>query len=613
MELLSPVGSIDGVKAAILNGADSIYLGLTKFSARKTNNFSLFELKRIIDIAHSNNIKVYLAMNTLVKNRELKDFINCLKKAYELGIDAVIIQELSLINLIKKNFQNLKIHVSTQSPIFNSSSIPENIDRIVLPRELSIEKIKNLKTNKELEVFIHGALCVSISGQCLFSSFLGGRSGNRGECAQPCRKKYNNTYYLSTKDLLLINKIPELAKANIKCLKIEGRLRSPYYTGITTRLYKTAINCYFHNKPFYLSETSLKKLKLAYNRTFTQGKIFNDNVFARDFPSHRGLLISTKTEKGILISENLDKNEKVLVRKNNKLQYILLDKFYTANTIIHENFQEIYKLKPKEQKYKIGYIKKQPTYSIKKPIFIPKFNLQLNNDKPKLFVKVYNRDDAIKAYNYGADIIYIDIFNLYLVELKKQLGDKLFLSIPRIVYDEDIPLIKKILKKINPSGILTGNPAFLNKKYKIHLDYNFNVFNDLDLNYYKNYLPIISPELSIKDLSNLKNKNFITLIQGKIILMNFTHNFEEQVLKDEIGEFIIKKIYNGSELINGKDLSLLNLIEKLLKEGIKYFYLDLEKNIEIIKVYRKIINREKINTTNLRKNTTIAWFFKGIN
>lgn len=612
MELLSPVGSIEAVKAAVLNGADSIYLGLKKFSARKTNNFSLFELKKVIDIAHSNGVKVYLAMNTLIKNREIKEFINDLKTAYELGIDAVIIQEISLISLIKKNFPDLKIHLSTQSPIFNSLSIPENVDRIILPRELSLEKIKNLKTNKEIEVFVHGALCVSVSGQCLFSSFLGGRSGNRGGCAQPCRKKYNDTYYLSTKDLMLIDKIPELAKANITCLKIEGRLRSPNYTALTTRLYKTAINCYEHKKPFQLSEDSLKKLKLVYNREFTQGKIFDEDIFGRDFPSHRGLLISTQTEKGLLISDNLDKDEKVLVRKNNKLQYILLNKSYSANTIIHENVQEIYKLRPKEQEYKVSYIKKQPIHQMKKPIFIPKFNLTINPDKPKLFVKVYSKEDAIKAFNLGADIIYVDVFNLHLIELKKQLEDKLFLYIPRIIYDEDIPIIKNILKKIKPAGILTGNPAFLNEKCKIHIDYNFNVFNDLDLNYYRNYLPIISPELSIGEIADLKNKNFISLIHGKIILMNFTHNFEEQILRDEIGEFKLNKIYNGAELVNGKELALLALVNKLIKEGVRYFFLDLDRNIEIIEFYKKLLNNESVNIKNFKLNTTVGWFFKGI-
>ena len=609
MELLVPVGSMDCLKAAVLNGADAVYLGLKDFSARKfARNFSIFELKKAIEICHGYDIKVYLAMNILVKNNEIKRFFLNLKEAYQLGIDAVIIQDLGLINLIKKNFPDLKIHLSTQNSVFNSLSVRDNVERIILPRELGYENIKNLKINKELEIFVHGAICVSVSGQCLLSSFLGGRSGNRGACAQPCRKRYNNEYFLSTKDLCLIEKIPELIKIGITALKIEGRMRRPFYVAIVTRLYKTAIEYAGSGKVFKLSQEALNKLKLAYNREFCCGKIFDDFIFARDFSSHRGLLAG---KKNFSLSFDFERNEEVVVKESGILKTVILKKDYKKNDILLD-FDEIYKLKVDYFSRPLKKVSKVKYKRINKELFLPRFSSIKNNDKIRFFVRVYNKKDAFLAYEYGADVIYVDVFNLDLDEIKKRIGDKLFLYIPRIIYDKDIKIIQKIIRRIQPKGLLVGNPAFLNEKLEIHLDYNFNVFNDIDLIYYKNYLAIISPELSIKELAFFSNKRFICLLHGKIILMTFAHNFQEAVLRDERGFFRINGIYNGSELINGREIAQLNLIMKLINEGIKYFYLDLEKNIEIIKIYRAIINGENVNMTIYKKNATVAWFFNGV-
>ena len=217
IELLVPVGNFDCLKAAVQNGADAVYLGASVFSARSSaTNFSLSELEKAIDYAHLRNVQVHLALNTLIKNDEFEDAAFLAKSAYEFGIDAIIVQDLGLACYLIKNFPNLPVHASTQMTCHNlvGAKYLEKLGfkRIVLSRELSLSEIDYIKSNVscEIEVFGHGALCISYSGQCLYSSLIGGRSGNRGKCAQGCRLPYelleNDTtidkgYLLSTKDL----------------------------------------------------------------------------------------------------------------------------------------------------------------------------------------------------------------------------------------------------------------------------------------------------------------------------------------------------------------------------------------------------------------------------
>ncbi len=211
-ELLAPVGSMEHLKIAINAGASSVYLSGKNYGARKfAENFTLDEIHEAVKLAHLHNVRVYVTVNTLIKQHELESVLNYLNELYAIGVDAVLVQDLGLIELINRYLPKLKIHASTQLTCENQRKIDylesKNVKRVVLPREMKKEEIENMKTNMELEIFVHGALCYSYSGQCLMSSFKGGRSGNRGTCAQPCRQKYklNNKrdYYLSPKDLCL--------------------------------------------------------------------------------------------------------------------------------------------------------------------------------------------------------------------------------------------------------------------------------------------------------------------------------------------------------------------------------------------------------------------------
>ena len=248
-ELLAPAGSEEALRAAVSAGADAVYLGGKCFNARAyAQNFDDEALARSISYAHLFGVRVYVTLNTLVLDRELSSVIDYARRLYEMGADAVIVADLGLVSELKKHIPALEIHASTQATVHSSLSADEmyslGVCRVVLSRELSLENIKSTTgvCAPETEIFLHGALCVSHSGQCLFSSLVGGRSGNRGECAQPCRLPYNNTYPLSLRDLCLAEHIPSLIDSGVASLKIEGRMKSPSYVYEVTRIYRTLLD-----------------------------------------------------------------------------------------------------------------------------------------------------------------------------------------------------------------------------------------------------------------------------------------------------------------------------------------------------------------------------------
>ncbi|MHB1485683.1 MAG: U32 family peptidase [Saccharofermentanales bacterium] len=304
IELLSPAGDFDSLKAAIGNGADSIYFGSKYFSARnKAVNISDDEMEEAVDYAHVHSCKAYLALNTLLLDDEIPLALDIARTAYKYGIDAIIVQDLGFASLLKKELPDLPLHASTQATIFDEYAIDACAEtgfcRIILPRELSVQEIKRLtayakKKDIETEVFVHGALCVCYSGQCVMSSLIGGRSGNRGECAQPCRLPYDVTVgkrpknmsapHLATKDLCAIGHVEELIKAGVKALKIEGRMRSTEYVSVVTQEFFKQINHVYNKMKFDKLEPSrqdsekgdIENLLLAFNR----GGSFTDHYLA---------------------------------------------------------------------------------------------------------------------------------------------------------------------------------------------------------------------------------------------------------------------------------------------------------------------------------------------
>lgn len=312
VELLAPAGNMQSLKAAICAGADAIYLAGTNFGARAyAANFNDDEIKEAIDLAHLYDVKIYVTINTLIKDNEIHAVLTYINYIYELGVDAIIIQDLGLYTLIKANFSDLEIHASTQMHIHNKEGLEIikklGFQRAVIARETPINKIRELYDNElELEVFVHGALCVSYSGLCLFSSLKNNRSGNRGECAQHCRMKYSlydndiqinnkeHEYLLSTKDLFTLDNIKELLDAKVSSLKIEGRMKRSEYVYYVVHLYRKYIDAYYANKDMSVLEEEIVELKKLYNRDFTGGFLFNNdsgNLINNYRANHQGIVI----------------------------------------------------------------------------------------------------------------------------------------------------------------------------------------------------------------------------------------------------------------------------------------------------------------------------------
>lgn len=311
VELLSPVGNFECLKAAVQNGANSVYFGADIFSARAfATNFSLEDLEKAIQYAKIRGVKTHLTLNTLVTDTEFESAMNVAKKAYEFGIDAIIVQDLGLAMALMRAFPDLPIHGSTQMTVHNLNGALKlqelGFRRVVLARELSVNEIDYIckNTNIEIETFIHGALCISYSGQCLFSSMLGGRSGNRGKCAGPCRlpfellennKTINSGYLLSTRDLCGLEFIPDLIRAGVKSFKIEGRMKSPEYVATVTRIYRKYIDLALSDNEYVIDENDKKELLQVFNRGMSSsGHLSNEanrNLVFKEKPNNMGLFL----------------------------------------------------------------------------------------------------------------------------------------------------------------------------------------------------------------------------------------------------------------------------------------------------------------------------------
>ncbi len=321
-EILSPVGTWEMCLAAIHNGASAIYIGMPGFNARgRSETISLETLSEMIDFCHLYGVKVFLACNILLFEAEIEMVCDLLRQVLVFNPDALIVQDIGLVRLINALAPNQTVHASTQMTISSAESIAAtsnlNIARYVLARELSLIEIERIRsaTDKELEVFVHGALCVSYSGQCLTSESLGGRSANRGQCAQSCRLPYelivddqklelkDRHYLVSPQDLCTLNEIPRLMEIGIESFKIEGRLKSAAYVAATTQAY--------HNTIFGSSATdSAHDLEKVYSRGFFSGWLHGVNhqqLVRGDYSSHFGLEIGTvvsKSKTSVRISSN---------------------------------------------------------------------------------------------------------------------------------------------------------------------------------------------------------------------------------------------------------------------------------------------------------------------
>ena len=360
VEVLAPAGSMECLKAAILNGADAVYLGGEMFGARAyAGNFNNEELLEAIDYVHLYGKKLFLTVNTLMKEDELPLLPEFLKPFYEQGLDAVIVQDLGAVSVIRKHFPDLEIHASTQMTItgVHGARLAKKMGakRVVPARELSLEEIKEIKddTGLDMECFVHGALCYCYSGQCFMSSMLGGRSGNRGRCAGTCRlpfyldgaKNTKNAYPLSLKDLCTIEHLPEILEHGVDSLKIEGRMKGPRYVGEVTRIYRKYVDLYLSGKPYKVEEEDMRILMEVFNRGGFTGGYYKEyhgkDMMSMKRPDHQGLFVGkiSKLMKGKIsftAREDIHKGDVLQIRisPEEKVELTSPSDFKSGNKVV---------------------------------------------------------------------------------------------------------------------------------------------------------------------------------------------------------------------------------------------------------------------------------------
>ena len=319
VELLAPAGSKEALIAAIESGANAIYLAGNMFGARAyADNFDEEGMREAIRIAHLRNVLINVTVNTIVDDQELPQLADYLRFLYEAGADAILVQDLGVAKLAREIVPDLPLHASTQMTVHNLDGVLAlqklGFTRVVLSREVSLEAIKHIIDNcdVEIEVFIHGALCVCYSGQCLMSSMIGGRSGNRGRCAQPCRLPYTlvdehdndmlkdtaGKYLLSPRDMNAIDLIPQLIDAGVASLKIEGRMKRPEYVGIVVNNYRQVIDSHYAGK-FHVTDKTRHDLAQVFNRDFTTAfleKKQGRNMMSDRRPNNRGIMLGRVME-----------------------------------------------------------------------------------------------------------------------------------------------------------------------------------------------------------------------------------------------------------------------------------------------------------------------------
>lgn len=381
VELLAPAGNMDSLKAAVMAGCDAVYLGGVLFGARAfAGNFTNEEIVYAINYAHLYGVKVYVTINTIIYDSEVERFLDYVRFLHKNNVDAVIIQDIGMFDLLRKKFPNLELHASTQMNIHNYDGAllakKLGFKRVVMARETPIDVIKKIKEeiDIEIEVFIHGALCVSYSGECLLSTLVGKRSGNRGTCAQICRKKYDfydddknklntNNYLLSTKDLCTLKYVDKLIEIGVDSLKIEGRMKRSPYVYLVTKTYRKVIDNYYNTGKLKIDENDIIELKKMFNRNFTKGFMLNEdnNKFTYDkrpnnigievgqviskvkndlkikltydVSVHDGLrILDDKEDKGLVINKMFINNKSVLEAKKGDVITLKYDKYVEKNS-----------------------------------------------------------------------------------------------------------------------------------------------------------------------------------------------------------------------------------------------------------------------------------------
>ena len=605
-ELLSPAGSMESLKAGIQNGADAIYLGGSSFGARAAaTNFDNDELIEAVKYAKLRDVNIFVTVNTSIKETEIEDLIFYTDFLYKIGVDAIILSDIGIAEVLRKRYPNMELHASTQISAHSLNDVLElkqvGFDRVVIARELGIEEIKEICDNVDIdiEVFIHGAICVSYSGQCLMSSMLGDRSGNRGRCAQPCRQSYklinkttgkiinvNGNYLLSPKDLCSIENIEKILDTGVKSLKIEGRMKRPEYVAVVTSRYRKAIDNYINNKITTDKKTLKEDLEAIFNRKFTSGYLMSKNgsdIINLDKPNNVGVKVGEvlsfnpkKNKLKIKLSGKLSKGDGINLGGGNIGRIIKNGEIFdcgVAGDIVEIDF--IKNIKPKTPVYKTSdkQLVDNANKSFKEGIENKKINL-----KCEIFIKV--------GYKIKFNLENIEIFSDEIIEKANNKEAE----------------IDKIIEKLAKTGGTPYNFVF----YNIFVDKNafipVSVLNNLRrkaIEKYEEYRLDFSAKRIIypyEDYSYLKGEK---VFNGKITLKVHNNSQLDTILENSnISEFV-KEIYTEDFTLLEKYYSKfktlgINIIYSALGVIRNEEYYVLEKYLS--KINSDIFNKVQIST-----------------
>jgi len=662
IELLAPSGNIESFMAAVSAGADAVYVGLKDFSARaKAKNFSYKQLKEICSYAHEKNVKIFVTVNTLIKNSEIKDVIRSLEQISLSCADAIIVQDLGVAYLSKKYFPNIRLHASTQLTIHNSYGAIQakqmGFERAVLARELSFDEIKSIKnkSNIELEIFCHGALCFCVSGLCLFSSFIGGYSGNRGHCAQPCRRLWSvdgkKGYFLSPKDFQLIDYIKQIKETGITSLKIEGRLKSADYVNKTVRAYRLLIDSDETNYEQNLKQAK-EILSLDYARQKTTFNFNNKSadIFEPNKSKNLGLylgVIENKTDTTFSLNTkaNLLTGDTIRIVDNKKDKSFVL-KIETADKkdsgykiqykdIYLENGFEVYKIADGKtaEEWKIGRMedwtnKEDKIIKSNKPLNLLPAQFFNKVSLPNLFIRINNIKWMSLLKNVKAAII-IKLSKENILSVKNFISQKnisdLYFELPPYIDEQDIKVYENFInfvmdKKYNKFFInnisqiymLKGKQSLL---YAGQYLYTLNSYGAEFLSKYKinGFCSSWEDDLqNIKDLSKVLKNSLIVYLSGfpEIVTskMEFVPEIRNKNIKSDKDEFKVFSNNNENIIVPKYPINLLSLKNSFLNAGIKSFGIDLsyiEPNTnyltQVIRAFNNNVYMSSVNKFNFER------------
>ncbi len=603
VELLAPAGNINSFKAACASGADAIYMGVNLFNARvMAENFTIEEYIKCIRFAHLRGIKVYLTLNTLIKDDKIKEALEIVIKLYSNGLDAVILQDIGLASLIHEIMPDLHMHASTQMSIYSLDQVKflekMGFKRVVLARELTINEIEYIckNSNLEIEVFVHGALCVSMSGQCLLSSAIGNRSANNGNCAQPCRMKYslydkgdnlieNNKYLLSKKDIYGLENLNDLKRVGVYSFKIEGRNKNAEYVYATTKIYRQYL--YQNKEELYTNKEKLEKDRYVLKQVFNRDGL--DDGYFKGIRYKDTITLNSPKNMGIFVGKVLDVYNKYVKVKVENTTLDLHDgiEIYSANdtistiiTCIKDENENITNKEAKIDEYIwIGDIKKK----VKKGDKIYKTSSNsLNTYLKTKYLENSRREEVV-------------------VNIKIKKDEKINVSIPKYNINFTYDYIAKaaINKPITNEDIInayskTLDTAFIFKLDNIKLDNNLfiptSILNDLRRMTILKLEDFFNIELDEKVyFSNmdkvLKNKN--SQIKDKYA------NINNSSKNNTLNSLFIYSYNNNTKYINEyfkRYNKKVDIIYFNIKDFIKYKEDIISKYLDKIKVYLYISN-----------------------